>query len=192
MKPKQNGTATPDKSQTIDQCQTPPYAIKPLVTAISKWGYSTIPNHWRVWEPAAGNGNLVKAFKHLNYDCAGTDILTGHNFFKVLLNRFDCIVTNPPYSIKYQWLARCYAIGKPFALLMPAETYFSGKCQALENQFGNLELIRFDRRINFHMPNIGWNGSSAQFPTAWFTFGFDIGQQVTSAELDRDFLSDLI
>lgn len=191
MKPKQNGTATPDKSQTIDQCQTPPYAIKPLVVRLPQQIGAIIPPHWRIWEPAAGDWNLVRVFRHLGYDCVGTDILTGQNFFRVRLSRFDCIVTNPPYSIKYSWLAQCYALGKPFALLMPAETYFSGKLQALEKQFGQLELIRFDRRINFKMPFRGWEGS-AQFPTAWFTFGFNIGQQVTSVELDRDFLSELI
>ncbi|MFO8133200.1 MAG: hypothetical protein R6U10_04620, partial [Thermoplasmatota archaeon] len=32
---------------------------------------------------------------------------------------YDCIVTNPPFSRKDEFLEQCYAYGKPFALLMP-------------------------------------------------------------------------
>jgi hypothetical protein len=35
------------------------------------------------------------------------------------------------------------------------------------------------------MPLIGWEGSAAQFPVAWFTWGLDLGQQMTFARLAR-------
>jgi hypothetical protein len=35
-------------------------------------------------------------------------------------------------------------------------------------------MIVMDRRINFKMPQLGWEGSGSQFPVAWFTNGLGI------------------
>jgi hypothetical protein len=43
----------------------------------------------------------------------------------------------------------------------------------------DFEWIFFKRRINFKMPNKGWTGTGAQFPTFWFTRGLNIGQNVS-------------
>ena len=39
--------------------------------------------------------------------------------------QFDCIITNPPFSLKQEFLQRCYELGKPFALLLPLTTFES-------------------------------------------------------------------
>lgn len=51
------------------------------------------------------------------YNVVGTDILTGQDFFTYRESDFDAIVTNPPYSVKYQWLKRCYELGKPYRIV---------------------------------------------------------------------------
>jgi hypothetical protein len=93
------------------------------------------------------------------------------------------LVTNPPYSIKYDWLARCYALGKPFALLMPVEMIAASTAQRLFKQYG-IEILMPDKRINFKMPNAGWGGT-AQFPTCWYTFRLSIGSPLTFVTIHR-------
>ena len=49
---------------------------------------------------------------------------------------FNCIITNPPFSIKEKFLARCYQLGKPFALLMPITTFDSRERRKLFHRHG--------------------------------------------------------
>ena len=49
-------------------------------------------------------------------------IHTHKDFFEYQPDDWDCIVDNPPYSIKEKVLDRCILLGKPFALLLPIDT----------------------------------------------------------------------
>ena len=159
-----------------DEFQTPHYAINPLLPYLKPG--------WRIWECACGKGNLVNAFSSKGFDVLGTDIVTGTDFMTCELPEFDCIVTNPPYRYKYNFMERCYALGKPFALLMPLTALETKKRQTLMRDNG-VEIILLDRRINFETPNKVVK-SSSWFATAWFTNGFGIGAQLTFAELTKD------
>jgi len=161
MKSKVNRVGDTKRGAGYDSCQTPPHAIESL--------RDLIPLNWRIWECAMGKGNLARAFQDVGYNVIGSDILTGINFFEqVTEGYFDVIVTNPPYSVKYQWLQRCYEIGKPFALLMPVEMLGAQKAQKLFVKYG-IELTFLPRRVNFEMPYKGFEGT-AQFPVAWYTW----------------------
>lgn len=144
-----------------DDFQTPGWAVEPLFRVISRW--------YTVWDPACGRGNLVRAFTEAGYYTLGTDILNGpdQDFFRV--GRDDAVgtvlVTNPPYSLKDRFLAHCYALGRPFALLLPITALEGQVRQSLYRKHG-VELILLPRRVNFETPN--GEGSSAWFPVAWF------------------------
>lgn len=159
----------PLKKGNPDDYQTPIEAINPLL--------SFIPKHWIIWECASGKGNLVKAFQNKKYSVIGTDILQGFDFLTWHPDEIDCIVTNPPYSLKQQFLTRAYELKKPFALLLPLTTFETKKRQDLFKKYG-IEIILFDKRINFETPNKAEN-SNAWFATAWFTNGLNIGKQLT-------------
>lgn len=161
----------------MDACQTPAYAVDPLLPYI--------PEGLNIWEPAAGEGLLENALLDSGYHVESSDILTGRNFFEYEPETWDCIVTNPPYSVHFQWLERCYQLGKPFALLLKVEILGTKTAQEMFDQFG-IEVIFVNPRISFKMPHKGWDGGGAQFPTAWFTFGFNIGQQMTFAKVVPD------
>lgn len=139
--------------------QTPPYAIKPLVPFLRK--------DWIIWECACGKGNLVKAFRKLGFKVIGTDILDGYNFLTWRPEHFDVIVTNPPYSLRYEFIKRAYELGKAWAMLMPLTTLEGSKRQKLFKRYG-IQLLILNKRINFETPN-GKN-SGAWFPVAWFTW----------------------
>ncbi len=166
--------------QGMDACQTPGYAIDPILPYLTK--FKTI------WEPAAGEGNLVDALLDCTphkFNVIGSDILTGKNFFDFNPTKWDCIVTNPPYSIKFLWLARCYALKKPFALLMPVETLGSKTAQELFDKFG-MDIVLLDKRVNFKMPVKGWDAGGAQFPTAWFTWKMGLPSQIVYGKINHE------
>ena len=168
MKPKTNRAGDPAESKGFDRCYTPAYALDPLLSYIRR--------EWIVWEPAAGSGNIHSVMLHrvgtreqagaVASDIHGNFANPSRNFFDWQPGLFDAIVTNPPYSIKFDWLARCYELGKPFALLVPVETIGAQSAQKLMERYG-CELLLLNRRVNFIMPNKGEAGSSAQFPVLW-------------------------
>ena len=176
MKPKQNAAGDTSQSLGYDRCQTPFYALDPLIPYLDK--------NALIWEPAAGDGHIVAKLTDERHMIFGTDILTGHNFFEYEPGEYDCQVTNPPYSIKYEWLKKSYELDKPFALLMPIEIMGAAKGQRLFQKYG-VEIILLDKRVNFKMPNKGYGRSGAQFPTAWFTWRLGIGREITYACITR-------
>lgn len=159
MKPKRNQKADTNISDERDRCETPAYALDPLLPFL--------PASWRIWEPACGSGRIVRALQTRGYAVWGTDLLEGKNFFQHELRTiaWEAIVTNPPYSIKVDWIRRCYELGNPFALLVPVETISLPDVQTLMEQHG-ADLLLLNKRVNFYMPS-GKDGS-AQFPVLWF------------------------
>lgn len=175
MKPKINRIGSKYKSSKYDRCQTPFYALDPLIPYLSK--------NQIIWECAEGDGNIVTKLLLDGFDVFGSDILDGYNFFEWDLDRWDCIVTNPPYSIKYDWIERCYELGKPWALLMPVETMGAARAQRQFKERG-IEVILLSRRVNFKMPDKGYDGGGAQFPVCWYTWGLGLGNALVFGEIE--------
>lgn len=154
--------ATPNESQPFDRMQTPPYALDPLLQYL---GWS-LPS--TIWEPACGEGLIVEALFDAGWTeehVIASDILTGQSFFDYQPDKWEVIVTNPPYSLKIEWIERCYALGKPFALLLPIDALGLTTVYPLMQEKG-FEIMFLDNRVDFKMPNKGWD-SHAQFSTFW-------------------------
>lgn len=158
MKQKESKAADIYVPQGYDGCQTPWYALDPLVPFLTDK---------IIWEPALDEGLLAEAFYDYSLGpVVVSDIRSDQNFFDYEpAEQWDVLVTNPPYSIKYQWLERCYVLGKPFALLVPVETIGASTAQSLMKQYG-FEIMLLDQRVDFKMPNKEWEGT-AQFATMW-------------------------
>ena len=163
-----------DMSPGKDICQTPAYALDPLLPYLSGV----------IWECAEGEGYLTRGLQERGLDVIGTDIVTGYDFLDERLHSVaDIIVTNPPFSLKYKFLERCYRLGKPFALLMPVDVIGTKTAQALFKEHG-VEILLLDKRINFKMPNKGWAGT-AWFATAWFCYNL-LPEQIVYGRITRD------
>lgn len=128
---------------------------------------------WRIWEPACGDSN-TPMMDMIRDDCGrsaiGTDIRRNpaHDFLCFEQPEdWDCIITNPPYSIKDDWIARCYELGKPWALLLPYTTMEGQRRQAMFKKHG-VDVLYLARRPQFTTPNGNKGGS--WFPAAWFTW----------------------
>src|SRR3990167_9289955 len=164
----------PLRQGSANDFQTPKRALIPLLPFLKK--------DWCMWECAAGKGNLVKGLRDEGFLVIASDIIPDgssgiilRNFLEWSPDKFDCIVTNPPFSLKDDFIERAYSLGKPFAFLLPLTTFEGKKRQALFQMYG-LEVIFFDKRINFETPS-GKDGGS-WFMTAWFTWGLNIGKQL--------------
>lgn len=164
----------------MDMCQTPGYAIGPLIPYIERFGKSG-----PIWEPCAGEGYLVSAMSQYCRVVSG-DVLTGQDFFddSNVPDHYSAQITNPPFSLKYQWLKRSYELDKPFALLMPVDVFGAAKAQRLFEKYG-VQVILLSPRVDFKMPNKGWSGGGSHFSTAWFTYKFDLSQQLNYAVLKK-------
>lgn len=147
--------------------QTPSLALNPL--------YKYLKKEWLIWECSCGRGNLVNALNSKGYLTIGTDIMSGHDFLNYKPEKFDCIITNPPFSLKEKFLERCYKLNKPFALLLPLTTFEGKKRQELFREYG-VQVIFFDKRINFETPS--GKGSGSWFATAWFTWGLNLPKEL--------------
>lgn len=176
-KPKTNRKGDTQTAHPMDACQTPPYAVEPLVPYLTP-GIT-------VWESAAGEGYLAAALREAGMTVIETDILTGANFFEEdPPDGAPVQITNPPYLVKYEWLDRSYDLGIPFALLMPVDVTGADAAASLFERYG-VEIIFMRPRVDFKMPQQGWNAPGAQFSTAWFTHGLDIGRELTWATISK-------
>lgn len=175
------GVAGNDQPKLIryDSCQSPGYALDPLIDYLDDMRRRK-RRKLVVWESAAGEGNLVKTLRHLGHEVIGTDLQKDHkDYFAFEPKHYDVQVTNPPWSLKYRWLARAYALKKPFALLVPVKTLGGATAQRLfdERQY---EWLFLDKRINFKTPDLGYAGNGASFPVMWICSQVALDDEHTS------------
>ncbi|DAC81651.1 TPA_asm: oncoid [Powellomyces chytrid fungus MELD virus 3] len=105
---------TQPKAKRSDRYYTPPSALEPLAPFVK--GFTTI------WDGAAGDGHITRFFADRNHVTLATDIMDGsdHDFLTfVPPEKWDIMISNPPYSLKKEFVQRCFDLGKPFALLLP-------------------------------------------------------------------------
>ena len=146
------------KQHTIsDEIYTPEYAVKPLL--------KYLPKNITIWECTDyGESKITKVLRDNGYK-----VITSHikdfDFLKDTPEfEFDMIITNPPYSLKTQFLKRCYEYQKPFALLLPITALEGKDRNELYQQYG-LEIIVLDKRVNFLD-----NKKTCWFNTSWFCY----------------------
>ena len=138
-----------------DELYTPTYAIEPLL--------KYIPRHIKIWECTDyGSSNITKVLRDNGWEVISThkenfDFLTDTPDFD-----YDMIITNPPYSLKDEFIEKCYSYGKPFALLLPITSLEGIKRGKMYRQNG-IELVVFDKRINYDN-----SSKSNWFNTSWF------------------------
>ena len=111
-----------------DEYMTPRYAIKPLLKYLD--GFKTI------WCPFdTSESRYVE--------------LLSTNFFKISPPDCDCIISNPPYSLKTEVFERLFELNKPFAMLVGVVGIFES--QARFNMFkdNKFELMYFNKRVSY-------------------------------------------
>src|SRR3990167_10448344 len=143
-----------------DEFQTPKEALDPLLPYLKKG--------WVIWECAWGKGSLAEGLRGKGFKVTG---ILNTDFLFCNLTNVDCLITNPPYSKKYEFLKKAYELGKPFAFLLPITALEGKKRGELYRKYG-IQLIIPNKRINFITPS--GRGSGSWFQVAWFCYKLNL------------------
>ena len=135
-------TAKTDKAS--DEVYTPAYAVRPILKYIDKGNKS----QYTVWCPFdTEESQYVKLIREEGHKVIASHIDEDKNFFYYEPEEnYDCIISNPPFSLKDDVLKRLYELDKPYAILLPIP--------ALQGQkrfpyMKDCQALIFDKRINY-------------------------------------------
>lgn len=160
------GFLTADRTADGDECYTPFYAVDPLLEFVDKDKVIWCPfdEEWSAFvQTFKENGNKV-IYSHLS---------AGQDFFNYEPNEhYDIIISNPPFSLKDKVLERLYSLGKPFCILLPANSLQGKKRFKSFSKYG-LELLVFDARVDYHTDNnFSDTSNGTMFGSAYFCWKF--------------------
>ena len=124
-----------------NEIYTPFYAVDPII--------KYLPKGKIIWCPFDEKWSAFYVhLRELGYRVIRSSLSDGQDFFKYEPERWDLIVSNPPFSIKDKVLERLYSLQKPFAVLLPLNS-LQGKTR-YKYFAGGIQLLSFDIRICFH------------------------------------------
>lgn len=132
-----------DSSKNGDEQYTPSYAVRPLLEFIpdNKIIWCPFDKEWSAFVSVLENNGNKVIYSHIDY---------GQNFFDYEPQKWDILVSNPPFSKKDAVLRRAYELNKPFALFLPANS-IQGKTR-FEIFKNDVQMLCFDKRIDFMNP----------------------------------------
>ena len=144
--------------EKYDELYTPEEAIYPILKYLDK---SKV--YWECTD--FGESNITKVLRENGFKAVNTSKVE-IDFLKDDIDfYFDVIITNPPYSLKNEFIKKCYEYDKPFLLLLPLTALEGKERNELYKKYG-IEIIVLNKRINFMK-----NKNNVWFNTSWFCRG---------------------
>ena len=130
------------KQNKLDEYYTKEYAITPLL--------KYIPTKTTVWCPFdKEESNFVKLLREHGCNVIYSHIDTGQDFFEYEPQKYNYIVSNPPYSLRERILERLFLLQKPFALLINEAGLFDSKKRFELLKNNKFEIMVFDSRVDY-------------------------------------------
>lgn len=139
-KAKKEGEINPN-----DEFYTPNYAIEPLLKYLNPGSTVLCPFDTE-------NSNYVKYLIQNGHNVIYSHIQNGQDFFELSEPNFagiDYIISNPPYSLKYEVFKRLFEIGKPFAMLVGVVGLFESQKRFNIFKDNKFEIMYFNLRISY-------------------------------------------
>ena len=128
-----------------DENYTPRYAVLPIVKYLDKDKI--------IWCPFdEETSEYVKVLKELGFNVVYSHIKNGQDFFNYEPEKWDILVSNPPFKNKRLFFERALSFGKPFALLM-TNTWLNDSAPKQLFKDKDLQLLMFEQRIHFIKPD---------------------------------------
>lgn len=163
--------------QPNDEYYTPDYCMDYILPYVKK--LKGRKKNFTVWEPACGAQRAIVTYlsRH-GIDAIGTCLSKGPKYDFLTFApafSFDMILTNPPFTLKKQFIHKCLEHKKPFILLMPLRILENTSWYSLylENDFSFLIPTK---RIDYIKPD-GTKSKSA-FQSGFLTYGLALGQKI--------------
>lgn len=115
------------KRRANDFYPTPPECTVALCEFLEK--HHLLWQGAKIWEPACGDGAMVRVFENRGYNVTGTDIMQGQDYLTTDISSgdYDWIITNPPFFLAQDFIRRSAQRGKPFAFLLKSQYWHSAK-----------------------------------------------------------------
>ena len=138
------GYLTADRTSAGDKVYTPFYAVEPLL--------EFLPKDKKIWCPFDEEWSaFYQLLSENNYNVIRSSLKEEKDFFRYEPDKWDILVSNPPFSKKDAVLERAYSFNKPFALLLPI-TSIQGKrrYKVFKNE---IQMLVFDARVDYHTHN---------------------------------------
>lgn len=150
------------KRGAYDELYTPTEAVDMILPYL--------PQNKTIWEATDyGFSNITKVLKEAKYEVKTSHIKDGIDFLTTDFNNYDIMITNPPYSLKDQFLQKAFENNKPFMMLLPLTTLEGVKRNIMFNE-NKIQLLIPSKRFNFKPEK----NSSAWFQTSWFCYKMDL------------------
>lgn len=148
------------RTSKSDNVFTPYYAVEPLL--------KYLPKDKIIWCPFDEDWSAYyNLLKENGFQVVRSSLVEGQDFFTYEPEKWDIIVSNPPFSLKDKILKRLYSFNKPFAILLPMNS-LQGK-ERYKYFKNGVELLAFDGRIDYHT-NFNYNTYTKgnHFASAYF------------------------
>ena len=161
-----------------DEWYTPQYAVDVIKPYNVAGGYKSVLCPFDTKE-----SNFVKTFTEIGMDVTMSHIETGTDFFSIQdFSKYDCIVSNPPFSKRDMVFKRLFETGKPFAMIMNFNGLFDSKARYELFSKNKFELLIPRGRINFINPNI--SNDSPNFQSIYVCKDI-LPEQIVFCEMDK-------
>lgn len=130
------------------------------------------------------DSQFVKVLTDNGFNVVFSHIDYGQDFFEYEPEKWDVIISNPPYKNKRTYWQRCLDFNKPFALLLPvnilSDSIINTTMKGRENEFC---LLIPNKRTKFYNAKTGEVGKQPTFKAVYFGVGI-FNQQIILADLE--------
>ena len=129
------GYLTASKTDKSNENYTPYYAVEQII--------KYLPKDKIMWCPFDEEwSSFYNLLKEHGFNVVRSSLSEGQDFFTYEPDRWDIIVSNPPFNIKDKILERLYSFNKPFAVILPMNS-LQGKTRYKYFSQG-IQLLSFD------------------------------------------------
>lgn len=148
------------------------YPTPPEVT-FALLDFLQLPKSTLLWDPAAGDDDMVKAIRARGYVSFGTDIRFGEDFLKIKAPaNVGMIITNPPFSAAEDFIRHAAEIGIPFAFLLKSQFWHAARRMEIFEQTPPAYVLPLTWRPDFNFKS-GKRGSPLM-DVMWCVWPFPI------------------
>lgn len=141
-----------------DECLTPKYGVEPLLEFMPRFKNKII------WCPFDDEeSEFVKVFSENGYKIVNSHIKYGQDFYNFEPEKWDLIISNPPFTNKKGIFERAISFNKPFCLLMSL-TWLNDSTPKKLFKDESLQLLLFEKRMQFK----GQEKNKINFSSAYF------------------------
>lgn len=115
------------------------------------------------------DSEFVKVFKENGFRVVFSHIENGQDFFNYQPEKWDVIISNPPYKNKRAFWERCLDLKKPFALLLPLNILSDSVINiTMRERERELQLLIPSKRMRFFNKLTGEVGNQPTFKASYF------------------------